>query len=136
MPRAFATATLVRQIASEFVEASDDQIAPFLRFSKNLVSIARFSDQTSDAHALATAHWMKMDPGLTKALGVPVASVGQVKSESHGPASVSYETAQADSQSDAWLSASTYGAQFKIIRDRMRGRGSAVRVGNSTPQTS
>lgn len=139
MAAQFATAALVRTLAPEFSAASTDQIDPFLRLAKNLVSVARFGDETDDAHALATAHYMKMDPGLNEALGTTAASVGQVASKSHGPASVTYVTSTAsanESPSEAWLSASSYGQAFKVIRDRKRGRGSAVRIGNSRAQRS
>jgi hypothetical protein len=132
----FATAALVRTLAPEFVQATDDQIAPFLRISKNVVSAARFSSELDDAHALATAHLMKMDPGLTSALGVAAGSSAPVASMSHGPASVTFAKAAPDTRSDSWLSGSTYGDLFKVIRDRKRGAGSALRIGNSTPQGS
>lgn len=136
MARALATAALVKQLATEFAAATNEQIAPFLRVAQNLVSIARFGDETDDAHAYATAHLMKMDPGLTAALTLVTGTTGVIKSKSHGPASISYDTGIPASMTDAFLSGSIYGQFFKVIRDRKRGAGSAVRIGNNTPQTS
>ncbi len=136
MPNAEANAATVRLLAPEFAPATDDQIAPFLRLALNLCSSRRFGEEFQDAHGLAAAHWMKMDAILTTSLGVASGGAAQVASESHGPASISYAVAQPKDASDAWLSGSVYGQQFKVIRDRKRGRGSAVRIGNSTPQQS
>ena len=123
-------------MAPEFIQASDDQIKIFLRRALNVCSVARFEDLMDDAHALATAHYMKMDPTLTESLNIATGTVGEVASESHGPASVSYATSAPESTGDAWLGGSTYGREFKVMRNRVRGRGSAVRIGNRTPQRS
>lgn len=136
MPNAAATHATVILLAPEFASVTEDQIAPFLRLGLNYCSGARFGQEFQDGHGWITAHLMKMDPTLTAALAIPVGGAGAIASESHGPASISYAVASPASSADAFLNGSIYGQYFLGIRDRMRGRGSAVRVGNSTPQRS
>lgn len=130
-----ATAALVREVAPEFATLTDEQIAPKLRIAGYAVSAKRFGAMLNDAHALLTAHQIKMDPVLCAAAGTSSVSSGGVASESHGPASVSYASGSGSATDDE-LARTTYGQGFLRIRNRVRGRGSAIRVGNGTPQRS
>ena len=137
MPARAATVADVQALPG-LTEATEPQITTALALTAPLVSVRRFRDLTSEAHAYRAAHWLATMPGLGLAGdGLDLGDVlGPLASESDGPAARSFgavASSEAVPGIDADLMRSPYGRAFLDFRRAVRGWGMA-RVGGDPYQ--
>lgn len=109
-------------VAPELNAITDAVHTVWLGIAATLVSTRRFRDETSEAHALLTAH-------LMTAAGVDgngSGEAGPIVAAADGPASVTYAAPPTVDTSEAGLATTFYGRTFLEVRKRARGRGSGV----------
>lgn len=113
------TATeVIRLVAPEFKEESEDTLNMWLELTKPYVSKKRFAEMYDQALAYLTAHKMKMSGLGDTSLYGNIADTMRVSSVSEGGISVSYNNPSAASSqdTDAELMLTSYGMQFLHIR--------------------
>ena len=137
MAAALATVADVRLIAPEIVDPpiSDPHVQAALDESACLISIARFKECTSIAHARAAAHYIVTSAAWAGVAGVAGAETGPLVAESDGPASRAFAAPASWGDGAAGWDTSEHGRKFLILRRRFRGRGSAIVANRAIPQT-
>lgn len=104
---------IVRTVATEFADVTDEQINQWLEMTRHLVSAKRFGSSYDQAVALLSCHRLKMAGyGDTSTGGIN--NTLRVASYSEGETSVSY--ANQVSIPDGELMLTSYGLQFLTLR--------------------
>ena len=120
-------------VAPELNAVTDAQLVTPLRVAGLLVSIRRWRELASDAHAYLTAHILATTPGLglDPGGGDLAEQAGPLTSEADGPSSRAFGQWSGDSlaANDALLSTTPYGRMFLQLRAAQRGFGAALTSG-------
>ena len=117
---------IIRLVAKEFANVSDDDVIGWIELTKPLVGRTVFRHLYNQALALLTAHRMKMANAGTDAGDDPLEEVGsigignfmRVGSYSEGKTSIGFNHNLAQyAVTDAELLMTEYGIQFKTLRN-------------------
>lgn len=112
-----AALDIIRAVATEFSEVSDEQVNVFIELAEPLVSEKRFGKKYQQALAYLAAHKMKMSGLGTKIGSGSIGDTIGLASVSEGETSVSFANSQAGNTSaDAEYGLTVYGMQFLQLR--------------------
>jgi len=113
-------------VAPELNAATDDQVALWADVAAQVCAPQRYRGSCSQAHALLTAHLLRLAPGL--GLGPGGGDFGEeagpLTAEADGPASRSFGavvSGEAAAWDDAVLATTAYGRMFLMLRRSVRG---------------
>lgn len=107
---------IFRMVATEFSETSDSDVEKWLELTAPLISKKRFGKLYEQAHALLTAHRMKMAGYGDSSYGT-VGDTLRVGNYSEGDTSIGFTTSQANNLlADGELSLTPYGLEYLSLR--------------------
>lgn len=111
-----------RLIAPEFKDVKDAEVRGMLELCEPLVSKKRFGRVYNQALALLAAHRLKLAGKGENPLGsdgssmINAASGFGLASVSEGSTSVSFNTANMNSNNDSWYALTSYGLEYLDLR--------------------
>lgn len=111
-----------RLIAPEFGKVEDEKVLAMLELCEPLVSKKRFGRVYNQAIALLAAHRLKLSGEGENPLGaegssnINAASGFGLASVSEGSTSVSFNTANMNTNDDSWYALSSYGMEYLKLR--------------------
>lgn len=107
---------IFRMVATEFAGTNDSDVEKWLELTAPLISKKRFGKLYEQAHALLTAHRMKMAGYGDSSYGT-VGDTLRVGNYSEGDTSIGFTTSQANNLlADGELSLTPYGLEYLSLR--------------------
>jgi len=107
---------IFRMVATEFSGTNDSDVEKWLELTAPLISKKRFGKLYEQAHALLTAHRMKMAGYGDSSYGT-VGDTLRVGNYSEGDTSIGFTTSQANNLlADGELSLTPYGLEYLSLR--------------------
>lgn len=107
---------IFRMVATEFGDVKDEEVQKWLQLSAPMISRKRFGKLFDQAHALLTAHRMKMAGYGDSSYGT-VGDTLRVGNFSEGETSIGFTTSQATNLlADGELALTPYGLEYLSLR--------------------
>lgn len=107
---------IFRMVATEFGDVKDEEVKKWLQLTAPMISRKRFGKLFDQAHALLTAHRMKMAGYGDSSYGT-VGDTLRVGNFSEGETSIGFTTSQATNLlADGELALTPYGLEYLSLR--------------------
>lgn len=107
---------IFRMVATEFGDVKDEEVQKWLQLTAPMISQKRFGKLYDQAHALLTAHRMKMAGYGDSSYGT-VGDTLRVGNFSEGETSIGFTTSQATNLlADGELALTPYGLEYLSLR--------------------
>lgn len=107
---------IFRMVATEFGDTKDEEVQKWLQLTAPMISQKRFGKLYDQAHALLTAHRMKMAGYGDSSYGT-VGDTLRVGNFSEGETSIGFTTSQATNLlADGELALTPYGLEYLSLR--------------------